>query len=67
MSEFPCRKSYCCGMPGFLTYMELMIDDHTVCISISLFFLLTGKQLRLIVQEFRTEWNLVVVVSELHG
>ena len=55
-------------MPGFLTYMELMIDDHTVCISVSLFFLFTGKQLRLIiVQEFRTEWNLVVVVSELHG
>ena len=53
-------------MPGFLTYMELMIDDHTVCISVSLFFLLTRKQLRLIVQEFRTEWNLVVVVSELH-
>ena len=54
-------------MPGFLTYMELMIDDHAVYISVSLFFLLTGKQLRLIVQEFRTEWNLVVVVSELHG
>lgn len=38
-------------MPGFLTYMELMIDDHTVCMSkfvILVLFLLAENQLRLI-------------------
>lgn len=50
-TEFPCHKLYCYGMPGFLTYMELMIDDHTVCMSnfvIFVHFLLAENQLRLI-------------------